>query len=519
MLTIRLTFPAGRYHATPWGRHVNEGEVEWPPTPWRILRALVATWHLKADPQHYPETLLEQVIEKLAEEVPHYSLPRATRAHTRHYMPVREGKSDKPVLIFDAFARIGKDDGLLIAWPSVVLNGDEARLLDRLLDDLGFVGRAESLVEAARLADEEVTVFNCEPSELGVDPESGEAREAVMVLVPRTAEQYRQWREGTVEKLLQRKLKPRARKALETTLPPSLLDALRLDTMDLKQAGWSQPPAARWETYQRPYGCFAPEPRLPQRAQDNPNLKVVRLALFGKPLPRVEDSVRVAELARRALIKVVESAKGDVPSVISGHGRRRSGRHGHAFYLPEDADGDGHLDHVLVYAEEGLAGVLPGFDSLTRLFDGRFGEWQVAVEGYGTVDQVGSVLIGRSRRWTSVTPYLHPWHSKKRFGYVEQIQRECRERRLPEPRVEFHDSVCVGRGRQRFPVHFRRFRSKSGLVQPDRSGRFVTLEFDAPQDGPIALGFGCHFGLGLFVPMDDSTEAVGSVPKREREVG
>jgi len=30
-VTIKLNFPAGRYHATPWGRHVNEGVAEWPP--------------------------------------------------------------------------------------------------------------------------------------------------------------------------------------------------------------------------------------------------------------------------------------------------------------------------------------------------------------------------------------------------------------------------------------------------------------------------------------------------------
>jgi CRISPR-associated protein Csb2 len=43
MLALAFTFPAGRYHATPWGRHVNEADVAWPPEPWRILRTLVAT--------------------------------------------------------------------------------------------------------------------------------------------------------------------------------------------------------------------------------------------------------------------------------------------------------------------------------------------------------------------------------------------------------------------------------------------------------------------------------------------
>jgi CRISPR-associated protein Csb2 len=31
MPVIDLYFPASRLHATPWGRHVNEGAVEWPP--------------------------------------------------------------------------------------------------------------------------------------------------------------------------------------------------------------------------------------------------------------------------------------------------------------------------------------------------------------------------------------------------------------------------------------------------------------------------------------------------------
>ena len=45
MIAIRLRFLTGRFHATPWGHHVNEGVVEWPPSPWRLLRALVATFY------------------------------------------------------------------------------------------------------------------------------------------------------------------------------------------------------------------------------------------------------------------------------------------------------------------------------------------------------------------------------------------------------------------------------------------------------------------------------------------
>jgi len=51
-------------------------------------------------------------------------------------------------------------------------------------------------------------------------------------------------------------------------------------------------------------------------------------------------------------------------------------------------------------------------------------------------------------------------------------------------------------------LQFHRFRRKNGLVQPDTRGRLLELRFGQSVRGPIALGYGCHFGLGQFVPMD-----------------
>jgi CRISPR-associated protein Csb2 len=84
MPTIELRFPAGRLHATPWGRHVNEGAVEWPPSPWRILRSLIATWHLKTQPAVTAETL-RSLIHALSEKSPAFHLPRAGQCHPGRY--------------------------------------------------------------------------------------------------------------------------------------------------------------------------------------------------------------------------------------------------------------------------------------------------------------------------------------------------------------------------------------------------------------------------------------------------
>jgi hypothetical protein len=41
------------------------------------------------------------------------------------------------------------------------------------------------------------------------------------------------------------------------------------------------------------------------------------------------------------------------------------------------------------------------------------------------------------------------------------------------------------------------------LTQPDTLGTFLRLKFTDPLSGPLALGFGCHYGLGLFTSIEE----------------
>lgn len=502
MLAVAFKFPAGRYHATPWGRHVNEADVEWPPAPWRILRALIATWHRKTGQARFPETVLEELVGCMAESLPTYRLPPAIRAHTRHYMPVREGKRDKPVLIFDAFVRIEPDERLVVFWPDLDLSEEPRQLLDLLLRDIGFLGRAESWVEGERL-DHWEQEPNCSPSELTVNTETGEVLEPVRLIAPVPSAEYETWRSETVvaHDLDSGKLKKNQKQILKT-LPEKLIEAMRLETGAVQQAGWSCPPGARFVTYQRPYACFSPQPRRrPSKSQAAKRITTARLALSGKPLPRIEDAVRIGELIRVAAMHKADRLTGTngVPAVLSGHDMREGNRHGHAFYLPEDADGDGFIDHILVHADDGLSGrALRALDRINRLWESGGSEWQVVLEQYGLIPEIqGSRYVGKAHIWKSATPYLHPWFRKKSFGIEDQIHRECQKRGLPKPEVESLQEIMI-KGRGRRPVHFHRFRSKRGLVQPDTQGSFLKLTFEEPLSGPLALGFGCHFGLGLF---------------------
>lgn len=511
MLAIGIRFSAGRYHATPWGRHVNEADVEWPPSPWRFLRALIATWHRKQDPQEFPESSLQSLIDALTGSAPVYRLPDAVHTHTRHYMPVREGKVDKPVLVFDAFLRIDPRDELVMAWPDVTLDDRERRLLNALLKDLGFLGRAESWVECKQLDDWNPDEANCQPGSLDVDPCTGESMELVRLMLPQTQSTYGRWREQSLEALKGEKLGKKKRDAILATLPKRLIDALRLETSDLQQAGWSLAPGAQEVHYQRLSGALEVRRRPVARKRVSRLITTARFVISGKPLPKVEDTVRIAEQVRAALMSLAKRRFGEsaIPWQLSGHGLPKDNRHDHAFFLPEN-NGKGRIDHVIVHAEAGFPDLmLKVFESLNSLRSRDGNLWPIALESTGSRQdaeqwrhiQYAIPVFGVARVWVNRTPYLHPWYAKKGFGYAEQIQRECHERGLPAPvHIELMSEISVGGGMARRPVHFHRFRSKRGLPQPDTHGTFVRLTFPKPISGPLALGFGCHYGLGLFVP-------------------
>jgi len=494
MLALSLSFPAGRYHATPWDRHVNEGAVAWPPEPWRLVRALIATWHHKVKHSAvHDEASLTALVEALSSESPHYVVPTATHSHTRHYMP--QAKRGDTTLVFDAFVAVDRKDRVIVTWPTLDLPAAAQALLDDLLEQIGYLGRAESWVEAARVTGP--VEANCVPGDEAVDRRTGEVLgEIVELLAPLTSRDYGAFREQFAAST------GAIGKKLASTLPVKFLDALSVSTNDLHKAGWSRPPAARRLKYLLPVDAMRPV-RRPQR-DHVPEATTVRYLLVGKPLPRVEDTVRVAELLRRAVMSQAKHEFGEdsIPPKLSGHGLVRGSGHQHAFFLPWDSDGDGYLDRLILHVPVGLTqDEQRPLTKVRRLRDRDGREWSLVFEDAGNAG-IGGPLLSMHQEWRSITPYLHPWHVKKTLSIEDQIRRECRERGLPAPSVvEAFGSIVVG-SRDRRPTDFRRTRSKRGLVQADSRGGFWRLQFTQPVPGPLALGFGCHFGLGLFESVD-----------------
>ena len=129
MTMIELRFPAHRFHATPWGRHVNEGVVEWPPSPYRLMRALYDAWKRKSP--ELPEAAVAEVFEALATEPPRFGLPKAVASHTRSYLNSNTFDPTDKSLIFDGFVAVDPGAACFVPWPGVELTEAQREVLLR----------------------------------------------------------------------------------------------------------------------------------------------------------------------------------------------------------------------------------------------------------------------------------------------------------------------------------------------------------------------------------------------------
>ena len=205
----------------------------------------------------------------------------------------------------------------------------------------------------------------------------------------------------------------------------------------------------------------------------------------------------------------------------SGGRPLRDPAHRHAFWLPEDADSDGLIDHVSVFIPDGIdRDVQAKLDRIARLWVERkqraddedvdvagTEEWRLALEGFGNPSDFadGAPIFGRSKRWRSVTPFLAAGHLKadRHAGEFRRLVRRIgmdREFGFDAAMVDVRElpEIDIG-GSTRHALHFHRFRSRGGEKQHDTRGALLQVTFPVPVNGPVAMGYGSHFGLGLFV--------------------
>ncbi|MDN5858647.1 MAG: type I-U CRISPR-associated protein Csb2 [Pseudonocardia sp.] len=467
--TLVLRFPWGRYHANPWGRHVNEGAVDLPPSPWRVLRALYATWRTRRS--ELAEETVHRLLDRLAAP-PVFFVPPHEIAHTRHYYPdathTRIKSSTDRTL--DAFAVLDPDATLAIQWP-FDLPDDERETFAALAEAMPYLGRADSLCEAELRSD-------WSPPD----------------------DQVRTWSPVDTADVIP----PSA--AVTTVLAPERpldLASLLARPVDVRMGKLLYPAGTRLVGYQASGG----PPRRTSAATrgELPIVQAVRFSILQAALPPATDSVTYTDLLRQAALSKLGREREERErthlggKTAAGLAMQRQHRHGH--YLPIIRDL--RLAGLLVWDPAGLpADELDALTSVRRLFSPVDERWRavVRVATVGTAEQAARDLTKPSRTWESTTPYTPSRHPKARDDWrrflAADVARELDYRGITVPvAVEVLD-----RGWR----EWRRYRPSRGRSTPQggaaRPSAFLRLSFVEDVTGPLALGHLSHFGLGLFAP-------------------
>ncbi|MGQ0617892.1 MAG: type I-G CRISPR-associated protein Csb2 [Acidimicrobiia bacterium] len=453
-------------HATPWGTHVNEGGVEWPPSPWRLLRGLVGTWLTRCE--DLAGDVVRPVLGVLAEP-PAIRVAARSEASIRSYIPSeahRRGMSAPDTdLMVDAFAAVAPGSGVSYRW-AIDFDPVQRRALERIVEALPYLGRAESVCEASAR-------FDDDGAEGWEEVHTDDSGDGARVLVPTT---------------------------------PLDLDGLCVSIRRMRKGGALHAPGSRWVRYRVPEPVVPGQPRSRRNAP--PPAEVVRFALNGAAPVSIRHTLVVAEAMRVAAMSQYGRLNGGGASETLA-GKRPDGTpllgNRHAHWSPLDVDGDGLLDTILVWARAGFDDAdLAALGAVRQVrFHGgdRLGSADrlaVALEATVGLDQLVAVglerLGGASSGWRSSTPFLPQRHPKGQDRLVFLLDCVCREltaRGFDSPfEIEQESETSWG--------SFRRHRRAERLAQA-RPGFGLWLRFDRPVGGPIAIGSLSHFGMGQFV--------------------
>ncbi len=463
MIGLALRFELGRYHANPWGEHVNEGAVEWPPSPWRILRGLYSVSRTHTDLYGQQETADRALVQLLAAPPPDYTLPPSIEAHTRHFMPSRAWSPAKPGrtdLIVDGFRAVAPEDEVVVWWQADLLD-DERSALTAVVTRLSHLGRSESVC-TARL----VTGRNASAGICARPADETSVGDAVELLCP---------------------------------APNATLEDLAVSVSDLRRQRLPLPEGAGRVTY----SVQAPDPPPSSRStRPAPLPELALLHVGGGNRPGIVEAVAVAQGLRAALQRLYDARHTGASSpTLSGRQSDgpRSDQHRHAHYLVLPDAAGRRIERLAVWAPEGLQNdEVQALAALSELRLRGVGEpLPLALAALGRPATMRfPELLGPAPRWRSLTPFGLVRHPKLRGGELrdgpeDQVRLELQRRGLPEPR-----SIALVRG------SWHRFRSvRAGQSRLQRARVFgVALEFDQAIRGPIVIGALCHFGLGVFIP-------------------
>ncbi|MGE5568462.1 MAG: type I-U CRISPR-associated protein Csb2 [Rhodospirillales bacterium] len=504
-IVLKQVFPLGRFHATSWRVNpFDDPHGEWPPSPWRLVRAVVARWYQwwREDPGRAGGSL-DPLVQALCTSSYAFHLPVRTQRGSplRQYFPAEFGWNPKEKkkaavrsygrsLAQDNYLCLPVDDDGAVWW---FLQGDLwteelTEALNECLKRMTYFGRAETFTRITVEKDPtKAPAPNCTLMVRRTSP-------AVPVLVPEcTATRENVERVTDDSEVAKRSVPPGARFSYAT--PPvsapvreiaTLRKSYRETNLIQFALGWNVPPAARAIV------------RLTAKFR-GAVLKEMLVLLTGDP--RVTWST--APLHVR---EAVAEMAGKDPD-----GRPLTG-HRHTEYLVWREDGE--LVRLMAWRDS-RAFDANEQEALLKAADRQF-SW-AAFDGGADLWKVRLIPLDRAVPpppgfdgvtagvWESATPYVPPRHYLRggklrvRESVESQIRRELSLRGFGEAeQLRVEHVGCP----EWVAVHLPRRERRQSAFIGDRRGYWFRLHFPRPVGGPIRLGHSSSFGLGLFRPKE-----------------
>jgi CRISPR-associated protein Csb2 len=505
-LILRQSFPLGRFHATPWRVNPFDDPFgEWPPSPWRLVRAVVARWYQWSREKAEITDLgqLDALIRALCESSYSFYLPaQAMRGSPlRQYHPVEFGwvppaKKDKPIprmkaygtsLVQDNYWSVPIGDDGAIWW---FLDGDAwtpqlVEVLDQCIERLIYFGRAEAFTTVMRDASSALRP-NCEPRDQPCSPAS------VRVLCPQRDASRADVERITDDPQSAGRTIPLGAKLMYADIPPRVpvreqpaIFVPRTDCHLIQLAvGWS----------------VAPEPRAIVRLTARYRSAVIRELLDIKTEGQYHSWRTAPKSVRSAIADMLGKDANGVPFKEHSHTEFLSWWHDGAptrllVWRGSRSFGADEQRAVLRAAARELSWAAMGPDA--DAWKIRLIPLDAAVPAPPGFDATSATT------WESLTPYVPPRHHlrggkpREAESLFTQIRRELASRGVPGggnvQAEEIADATWVA-------VHVPRRSAADRTSIGDRRGYWLRLIFPEPVVGPIRLGHSSSFGLGLFRP-------------------
>ena len=513
---LRQTFPLGRFHANPWRTFPFEDPYgEWPPSPWRLLRAILArSYQLEREQGTQCEAWRDSLVEVFRASTFSWSLPpfswrgpglRQYQPATFEWDPLSRTKKVKgqkvnipgkrayrPTLSQDNFWVVGSSDGAseggIVWW---VLDGEtwsKERFgsFDACLGRMTYFGRAEAITEIRRVEKlPKDTDVNCVLDQL---PSSS----SVPVLVP---------------------------------VEDATLMQVQVVTDDKLVANSTIPPGARWLYAVRP---TRPQIKLPRsRPRMRQPIRLVQFAIGVRVNPPRNSIVRMTERFRGRVIRHFlagswqssSTAQREAARLLTGKEADGSPlqdhRHPHARYGVYFDPETGQAARLLIwrhhpFSDDEQRAILRAAELELQFSYTKAGSKNPWVVRLVPLDSQVPPPLGFGddafSHWETVTPYVPPRHVFSRRGRVRPGE-SPKEQLCLELARQGYGTTGLNVSIKELDVAWTRVHRPRGkqdtATNTERRGYHVQLTFNAPVRGPISLGHSSHYGLGLFVAVDD----------------